>query len=163
MDETKCLPFFPAKALLFVRYLIVFMVRVGCIVTYFAPFIGLLDIMGHYKAETLALDYELFKTLNETDDRSYHYWNPVENEFQSVLISDLFRSDYTNIFNPGLPKTNLYTFIDLGVAFGMFGLLYVVVYGLVLTLFKYYFNTDFHKASYGQRFQHIIKCLIQII
>ena len=54
-DAKKFLPFFP-KFILFWRYLFVFLIRVGCIVTYFAPFVGNLGVMNHYQAETLSLD-----------------------------------------------------------------------------------------------------------
>ena len=87
------------KLILFVRYLMIVLVRVCSIVAYYSPFIGLWDIMSHYKAETIPLDYELFKRLNETKDQSYHYWNPIVKDYQSVKISDLFRSNYKNTPN----------------------------------------------------------------
>ena len=162
-EEKSFLPL-PAKLLLFVRYLLVFFVRVGCIVSYFAPYIGLLDIMSHYNAERIPLDYEIFKSLNETDDQSFHYWNDVEQKFQSVPISQLYRSEYLNktnqkkLFYPAPPSTNLYTLISLGNAFAIF-LGFYIIYGLGLTLFKHHMNDNFSKASHGKRFQHIIETL----
>ena len=62
------------------------------IVVYFSPFIGLLGIMDHYQAEKeIPLDYDLFKQANST---GFHYWNPIENEFHKIEISQLFREAF---------------------------------------------------------------------
>ena len=159
-NESKgSLPFL-GKLILFVRYLMIVLVRVGSIVAYYSPFIGLWDIMSHYKAETIPLDYKLFKRLNETKDQSYHYWNPIVKDYQSVKISDLFRSNYENTQNnvPSPPSTQLYTIISLRSAFITFWFLYLF-YGLALTLFKHCKSKDFQNASHGKRIQHILEAI----
>ena len=35
-----------------------------------------------------------FISFVEYHDTLYHYWNPIEDEFQSVNITRLFRSEY---------------------------------------------------------------------
>ena len=102
------LPFFPALLLL-TRYLLIFLVRITFIVIYFSPFIGLLDIMAHYQAETIPLHFDLF---NSTKD--FHYWNPDEEDFQSVPMEQLFRSNYSDTLYPQPPSTKIYTLISLG-------------------------------------------------
>ena len=62
--ETKnILPLFP-KLILGIRYLFVFLQRIGCIVMYFSPFIGLLGMMNHYHAELFHLSPETMNNFN---------------------------------------------------------------------------------------------------
>ena len=62
--ETKnFLPIF-AKVVLGMRYLLVFIIRIGNYVAYFAPYIGLLGIMNHYHAELIHLNPETFNSFN---------------------------------------------------------------------------------------------------
>ena len=73
-----CLPFLSKRILEF-RYLLIYCIRVGSILAYFSPFIGLLGIMNHYQAETISLDYSIF----DFNDGQYKYWNPVTKKIQS--------------------------------------------------------------------------------
>ena len=62
--ETKnFLPAFPT-VILGMRYLLVFIIRIGSNVAYFSPFIGLLGIMSHYHAELFHLNPETFNRFN---------------------------------------------------------------------------------------------------
>ena len=133
--ETKqFLPFFPT-VILGMRYPFIYLIRVGCIVSYHAPYLGLLGIMDHYQAETIPLSYESFKSLNDTDDKLYHYWNPFANEFQSIPVAQLFRSNYSITTRPGTPSTQNYTVISIGTAYALFGVL-CLFYALIITLIK---------------------------
>ena len=77
-SETKnFLPFLPKITLGF-RYLLIYIIRVGSIVTFFAPYIGLLGIMNHYHAETISLDYDTWMNIIDSTDGHYHYWNPIK-------------------------------------------------------------------------------------
>ena len=109
--------------------------------------------MAHYQAETIPLHFDLF---NSTKD--FHYWNPDEEDFQSVPMEQLFRSNYSDTLYPQPPSTKIYTVISLGHAFVIFGVLYVV-YGLILTIFKQCTNTSFQRAKFGVRLQHILEAL----
>ena len=53
-----------SKFLLGIRYFLVFTTRIGAIVAYFSPFLGLLGIMNHYQAEILPLDPGLWQNFN---------------------------------------------------------------------------------------------------
>ena len=53
-EEKGFLPTLP-KIVLTLRYLLVFIIRVGAIVTYFSPFIGLVGILDHYQVELFRL------------------------------------------------------------------------------------------------------------
>ena len=89
LDAKTFLPFFP-KFLLFWRYIFVFLIRVGCIVTYFAPFVGNLGVMNHYQAETLSLDANTlnsFGTNGEISTKVPSYFSQfLFNTWLSYLI-----------------------------------------------------------------------------
>ena len=95
-NETKQSMPFLSKLFLALRYLLVFLIRIVSIVSYFAPFIGLWDILNHYQAETIPLDRKTFQLLNGTVDQQYHYWNTLTNKTDKIPISSLFRSDYSD-------------------------------------------------------------------
>ena len=156
--ETKnFLPIFP-KLVLGIRYLLIFLIRIGGIVFYYAPFNGELDIMSHYHAELIPLHYETFKYVNDTDLQEYHYWNEIELEFQSIGISQLYRSNYTDIKLPRPPSTTLYTIISFGTAYIIFWAM-MIMYGLILTVIKSCLNNDFKSATFWEKFQHIVEAL----
>merc|ERR1719341_2965893 len=52
----------PGKLLLAVRSFLVYLVRLGCVVAFFGPFLGLFNILAHWKAEQMVLDSR-FKVL----------------------------------------------------------------------------------------------------
>ena len=104
-DTMNFLPMFP-KILLFCRYMFVFMIRVVCFVSYYAPFIGQLGILNHYQAETIHLDYDIWKRFN---DSPFQFWNPIDEDFQERNISELFRSDYSVPKSPEQPPSPIET------------------------------------------------------
>ena len=93
------------------------------------------------------MDFELFASFNETE---YQYWNPKEEAFQSVNISQLFR------FQNAPPSSKLYTVIGLGDAFLIFWAMFLV-YSIILGMLKHFINKDFRMASFGARLQHIVE------
>ena len=162
--ETKSfLSLFP-KLVLYLRYLCVFLIRISCIVAYYAPYIGLLDILSHHQAEKISLDAKSWCHINGTDDQSFHYWNQREDKFQSVKIENLFRSVYGDCSDnsasklPEIPSTSLYTIIRLGTAFGLFWAFYTL-YAVTLTLIKKRMSTDFQSSALGKKMQHIIEAV----
>ena len=157
-SETKnFLPFLPKITLGF-RYLLIYIIRVGSIVTFFAPYIGLLGIMNHYQAETISLDYDTWMNFINSTDGHYHYWNPMKEEYQSIHISQLFRSNYTDPSDPQPPPPTVYTGISLGYAYLLFWLLFLI-YAFVVIMVKYYINDDFKSAPKSEKLQHVIEAL----
>jgi hypothetical protein len=156
-ESKNFLPIFP-MIVLGIRYLLIFLIRIGDIVFYYAPFIGVLDIMSHNYAESIPLDYETFTYVNDTVLQEYHYWNEIELEFQSIGISQLYRADYTDTKYPQPPSTTLYTIISLGKAYIIFWAI-LIIYGLVLTAIKSCLNNEFRLATFGKKFQHIVFAL----
>ena len=123
--KTESKTFIPwtSKLVLGLRYVLTFIIRITSIVTYYAPYIGLIGIMAHYHAETIPLDLTNFKFINDTEEKLYHYWNEFETEFQSVEISKLFRFNYrdpTFWYNILPPSSTKYTVIPLNTAYYIF-------------------------------------------
>ena len=161
--KTESKTFIPwtSKLVLGLRYVLTFIIRITSIVTYYAPYIGLIGIMAHYHAETIPLDLTNFKFINDTEEKLYHYWNEFETEFQSVEISKLFRFNYrdpTFWYNILPPSSTKYTVIPLNTAYYIFVAMYVL-YAIILSIIKYWINGDFQSASYGSILQHIIESL----
>ena len=140
------------------RYLLIFLVRIGCIVAYFAPFIGLGGILDHYQAESIPLDLKLWQYLKNNTNEQYHYWNHITDEFESVHVSDIFRANDRNDGTPIIPSTTLYTLISLKTSAILF-LVFFLLYGLLLALIKYCTNNDFNTATFGAKFQHIVEAI----
>ena len=151
-DTMNFLPIFP-KILLFCRYLLIFLIREVCIVSYYAPFLGQLGILNHYQAETIHLDPKTWKSFNQS---LFQFWNPVDEDFQELNISDIFRSDYSDPELPVPPPSTIYTIISLGTASGLF-VTFVLLYGLFLSKLKAKMNTDFSSSSFLKKMQHLIQ------
>merc|ERR1719305_803672 len=50
----------PAKLLLAVRSLFVYSVRLSCVVAFFGPFLGLFNVLAHWRAEQMVLEFKVF-------------------------------------------------------------------------------------------------------
>ena len=156
--ESKTFIPWTSKLVLGLRYMLILLFRIISIVTYYAPFTGIMDIMAHYQAETIALDFDNFRLINDTEKKHYHYWNEFDSEFQSVEISKLFRSNYTDTMYPQQPSITQYTSIPLHTAYYIFWVMYIF-YAFILSIIKYWINEDFQSASFGSILQHIIESL----
>lgn len=146
------------KLIVGMRYLLIFVIRICSFVTYFAPYLGSLDIMAHYQAETVILDLDTFKSLNKT---GFHFINTITNEIQSVEASKIFRADYNNT-HPELsqpPPTTVYTLIKLKTASIWFCVIFLT-YSVILVLIKNALNTSFKSASVWKKTTHILQALI---
>ena len=100
----------------------------------------------------------VFISYVEYKHTRFHYWNPIEEEFQSIDINNLYRSDYPNREYPVPPPTTIYTLIKLRTAFILFWIAFLL-YGLLLALIKHYINEDFKSASKWEKLQHILESL----
>ena len=100
-----------------------------------------------------------FFYFNFTDhDFSFHFWNPNATKFQTVPLSDLFRSDYADIDTPKRPQSSLYTLVRLKTAFCLFWMGYIL-YGLLLLAIKNCLNKRFYQASKMEKIQHVVEAL----
>jgi hypothetical protein len=114
--------------------------------------------MSIYQAETFALDYESFRYINDTENQQYQYWNEVEDKFQSISISQLYRSNYTNTEYPQPPSITKYTLITMQTAFIIFWLMYLI-YALILAIIKCQLSKDFRSANLGDKLQHLVEAI----
>ena len=156
-ESKKFLPI-ASKLIVGVRYLLIFVIRICSFVTYFAPYLGTLDIMAHYQAETVILEFETFKRLNKT---GYYFMNTINNEVERVDISKIFRAEYNNT-HPELsrpPPTTVYTLIKLKTASIWFCVIFLV-YSVILVLIKNSLNTSFKSASFWKKLTHILQAVI---
>merc|ERR1740129_1106726 len=128
------------------------MIRMVCFVSYYAPFIGQLGMLNHYHAETIHLDYEIWKGFNES---LFQFWNPIDEDFQERNISELFRSNYSDPESPEQPPSTIYTLLSLGTATGLF-VAFFLLYGLFLSKLKAKMNTNFSTSSFRKKMQHLI-------
>ena len=150
-DSKNYLPLTP-KLLLGTRYLLIFLVRISCLVTYFSPSLGLLGMMNHHHAERFPLDPKIWKNLNKTD---FHYLSAITGQHQTIPVSELFRSNNPTDGTPSSPPITLYTYITLKTAYILFGAFFVV-YALLLLLIKTKISDRFASASWGEKLQHLI-------
>ena len=112
--------------------------------------------MNHYQAETMPLDVENWKYVNNTENQQFHYWNNITDMYQNVSVSEIFRANNKFSGERDIPPTTLYTLIQLQTAYILFLVSYLL-YGLLLSLIKYCINNDFNSASFGTKFQHIVE------
>ena len=150
-DSKNYLPLTPT-ILLGIRYLLIFLVRISCLVTYFSPSLGLLGMMNHHHAERFPLDPKIWKNLNKTD---FHYLNAITGQHQTIPVSELFRSNNPTDGTPSSPPITVYTYITLKTAYILFGAFFVV-YALLLLLIKTKISDRFASASWGEKLQHLI-------
>ena len=162
-----------AKALLGVRAMITLSIRVICFVAYFLPFLGLLDIMNHYRAEQTSMDFITYKSLLDLSS-DFHYWNMNDNAFQSVKIKDLYRSDYSNCTIEGEyshmaktrcgpnypipPHITIYTVFSLKTAYITL-LVSIVCYGILLWLIKSIVSDNFKSSTTWAKSLHILESM----
>ena len=73
-ESKMFMPLVP-KVLLGMRYLMVFMARIKCIVVCFAGVVGLLGSLNHHHAERLALDPETWNNFNTNSKSSWLIWH----------------------------------------------------------------------------------------
>ena len=127
--------FFPllSRVFLAVRALVAFSARAVCVVGFFVPFLGLLDVLAHWKAEQYNKD--VFKDEAERTD----YCN-------SETTPDKLAT--------GRCHYSKYTGVSLGAAFGFFVLGLFIQTGIALIV-KLAMNKQFRNTSFGSKLQHI--------
>jgi hypothetical protein len=109
-------------------------------------------MMNHHHAERFPLDPKIWKNLNKTD---FHYLSAITGQYQTIPVSELFRSEYPTDGPPSPPPITLYTYITLKTAYILFGAFFVV-YALLLLLIKTKISDRFASASWGEKLQHLI-------
>ena len=126
-----------AKGALGLRAFLFSTSRIFALVAFFAPFLGLMDCLAHWKAQQKPLDPEL---LEKVSNSSNAYWD--RDTFQS-LYKTLSSSEFTE-----------YTVLSLREAFSLLiGSSFLV--GLLIFLVKRKMNSDFGEAGCASQFHHV--------
>jgi len=130
-----------AKGVLGVRALLFSTSRIFALVTFFGPFLGLMDCLAHWKAQQKPLDMVLMERMANNSDS---YWD--KDTVQS-LYKTLGSSDFTE-----------YTVISLQPAFFLL-VGSSLLMGLVMILVKRMISADFKAASWVSQLQHVAEVL----
>lgn len=118
-----------AKVVLGIRALLFSVTRIGCVVAFFGPFLGLGDCMAHWHAEGIRLNRKLLKNLESNNS----YWD-------SQTVSLMYREqDYTD-----------YTLIFLGVIF---------LHGIAIFTLKMNVSSHFNSTGWLNKIGHVVESL----
>ena len=137
----------PGKLLLAVRSLLVYLVRLSCVVAFFGPFLGLFNVLAHWKAEQMLLDFKV-------SNRSNIYGNPERTG--SHILKAFFKADYSDPENPLPPSYAIYTQATLGTSFAFF-LVLITIQGLVNLFLKTKLSQQFKEARWTTKMQHLLE------
>jgi len=166
-----------AKIVLAVRALLASITRIGCMVAFFCPVLGLLSMMAHWKAEQTSLDPTFmapqvsldpifrhnpnnpdFNTNLDIMTHELSYWNLNTNAQVNLAYSFIYRSNYTDPENPVPPEYAVYTGVALQEAYAIFWALISVQYVSILTI-KMRLSDQFRATSWKLRLLHIVETI----
>ena len=134
----------PAKILLALRSLLVYSVRLSCVAAFFGPFLGLFNVLAHWHAEQMVLDFWVF------DVRLNGGGSPGDE------LTAVYRANYTDPHHPVPPSYTLYTHISLGTSFAVF-LALLTLQGLVNLLLETKLSQEFKEAKWTSKLQHLLE------
>ena len=127
-----------AKVVLGLRALLFSVTRIGCIVVFFGPFLGLKDCMAHWHAERFQLERGLLEKLHQSNSP---YWD-------KETVDLIFRpQDYTN-----------YTLVTLQAAFFIF-LGVILLHGIAIFILKLNVSSHFKSTSWLNKIGHVVESL----
>ena len=144
-------------------------VRILCGVTFFAPFLGLGNILAHWVAESKSLSPKIMSNLNSTNA----YWNAStvsaiyrsdsDRNVNCKIYADTLdtkknfchRSDYTDPELPISVPYTAYTNVRLRYGFIIFVGLFLI-HGFFITLIKRTLSPQFKAANWNNKLQHIL-------
>jgi hypothetical protein len=135
--------FFPllSRVFLALRALVAYSARAVCVVGFFVPFLGLLDVLAHWKAE----QYNKEEEGDFKDDEERTRYCETTTHYNETTPEQLAK---------GRCHYSKYTEVSLGVAFGFFVLGLFIQTGIALIV-KLALNKQFRKTSFGSKLQHI--------
>merc|ERR1719397_2112638 len=136
---------FTAKIVLALKVLLASILRITVFFSYFAPFLGLPNLLAHWKADQIPFVDTEFQNM------TYDYWSIVDNSTKTVLFTKL---------HPGSepPHYSHYTVLGLGQAYLVFWTVLAVQLVVVL-ITKQWFSQQFRQAGLGSKLLHGLHCL----
>ena len=126
-----------SKLVLAIRALLFSVTRIGCVIAFFGPFLGLGDCMAHWHAEGIQLDPELLENLRGPNS----YW---DRETVDLMYRE---QDYTN-----------YTLVTLQAAFFIF-LGVLLLHGIAILILKMSVSIHFQSTSWLNKLGHVVESL----
>ena len=175
--------FAPCKALLYFRAMLVSCTRVACLVAFFTPSLGLLNMLSHWTAEQPSLSPVTLPEVLEPGSR-LAYWHRGTNSTQTVAVADIYRADYGGVIPPPSkifekyseyynnltsfysdlhnrvkpPPYTLYTNCTLYTFYCTLGAL-LTCQAIMLFLVKQRINSRFEGAGPWSQLQHLLESL----
>ena len=139
---------FTAKIVLAFKVFLAAVLRIAIFFFYFAPFLGLLNLLAHWQADQTPFANPLFQ------NKSYTYWDLTDNTTKTVPFKKL------HLTYPGSepPHYSHYTVLGLGQAY----LVFWAVLGaqlVVVLLTKQRLSQQFRQAGLGSKLLHSLLCL----
>ena len=128
-----------AKVVLALRALLFSVTRIGCIIAFFGPFLGLGDCMAHWHAEGIQLDNDTMKNLKG----STSYWD---------------RETVDLMYRPQLDQPTNYTLVTLQEAFFIF-LGVLLLHGIAILILKMNVSSHFKSAGWMNKIGHVVESL----
>ena len=145
---------FNAKCVLGLRSFLCTVTRIACIILFFAPFLGLLNLMAHWKAEQLSFEPpDGIDILND----NFTYWNSELEAIESIPFKDLYRLDYS-VDPPQPPSISFYTGLKLKWAYLVFFIL-LLTQALIMFGCKYLTNEKFRQGTFTMKIRRTFQTI----
>ena len=141
---------FNAKCVLGLRSFLCTITRIACIILFFAPFLGLLDLMSHWKAEQYS--FEPSDGIDILND-NFTYWNSELEAIESIPFRDLYRLDL-----PQPPSYSFYTGLQLKWAYLAFFAL-LLTQALIMFCSKHLINEKFRQGTFTMKIRRTFQTI----
>eukprot|EP00092_Neocalanus_flemingeri_P080309 GFUD01100156.1.p1 GENE.GFUD01100156.1~~GFUD01100156.1.p1 ORF type:complete len:1047 (+),score=211.36 GFUD01100156.1:131-3271(+) len=132
------------KFIIGLRVFLVTAVRVLAIFFFFAPFLGQMNILAHWRADQITFQ---MTRGGAWDNLTYSFWSETSQKILSVPFNSLYHA------TP--PSYSLYTGVELSTAFFIFWILLFIQAGLAIGA-KMISSREFFKTSVGSKLLHVI-------
>ena len=128
-----------SKLVLGLRALAFSVTRITCIVAFFAPFLGLADILAHYHAEDIQISPELLEKLQGNAS----YW-----EITTVEL----------MYRPWQEQATNYTLVSLQAAFFIFFAV-LLLHAIAVFILKSVLSVHFKETGWMNKIGHVVESL----
>ena len=140
---------FNAKCVLGLRSFLCTVTRIT-IILFFAPFLGLLNLMAHWKAEQYS--FEPPDGIDILTD-NFIFWNSELEAIESIPFRDLYRLDL-----PQPPSFSFYTGLQLKWAYLVFFVL-LLTQALIMFCSKYLINEKFRQGTFTMKLRRTFQTI----
>ena len=154
-----------AKVVLGLRALLFSVIRIGCIVAFFGPFLGLKDCMAHWHAEKFELEGELLKMISPTPASLEPIFKEAKKkrinpDYLKTLLQDsnsFWEKETVDLLYREQDLTN-YTLVTLQTAFFVF-LGVLLLHGIAIFILKINVSWHFKSTGWLNKMGHVLESL----